>query len=1081
MVRIVVPSWTYAERTLSSIDIHPDGSRFVCGVNGTSGSSAKVTFWSMDPVRDAKVAASSQHPKILCEKDVPHTSINAVRWSSAGHLLASAEDEHVVIWCYSKSIESSFGSKVANVESWKYLHVMRGHNGNVFDVRWGPNDRFLASCSVDNKIIIWNAKNFPEMYKTLSGHTNFVKGLCWDPLGNFLASQSDDRTLRIWRTSDWGEEMKIWKPFARHHNMTHYLRCDWSPDAQYVVSTHAVNQEGPVAVICNRADKFSVKNDFVGHRKPVTCVRFHSRMIRIPKTGHLCCLLAIASKDRSVSFWLTGMSRAFLVYRELLDDEIVDISWAKDRFEFAACSLRGKIAFVLFSFSEIGQFISEEQQKQLLKKLFGEQMNVNIPAVVVQDPDLFPYLVTNGSTSSDKENVTSPPMPKSAQKRHNKSMAPQQATVSTTQIEIRSKDGKRRITPVCLNSLEQDTDEDEVVVPRPFRGIQSVINQQPSSARTPEGKGQNEFSSNAVSSTTSPGSPSTVVNTPMECDSPIVEVDINSLQLTTFASYQKSGKTDLKQISTTLPDDSAVSQKNDPINNRVVIQSHENQNVISRVSNENIAVSPDSSTVVTEKVPNQEVSTSDVNAVQSVPVVSADAGLELDKSKGQTVIDKSGKQSKKNKLANAKNSSEHRSLFQSQGMTAAKKRKRVVVFDDDDEDGALEGQAEGSEKLPKKGWKYYQSNNFIDDEYTEDEEESESGRNENERYSPVEVLDACSIRSTFTVTEHGFTLNVSNNVDLGHSAPLLHRVEYRKAGTDAPSFSMTFTSPVVAVTCSSRLLVMACADCTIHVHDHSGNLLMLPFITDAKIAKLCCEKEVVMAITCEVTVSVWDMAKRSSLLVNYQLTSLFQSSSVHLKAAYLTNSGQPIVVTTELKAYSFNSDFQTWVLIHEPKWSFARSVSLHSDSGLMKEVADLCSDGARDCSLLNAVNKARNFDPSAVAEAEKVTQEMNWKHCQMEEQFALSLGLASEFKKWFLKCVTELGYLGYEEALRKKLDDLVGNVTPELRDESPSEPDYISRLGLNKTELLRETLAIIAKNVTTQKIFSEYNQILKHI
>ena len=968
---------------------------------------------------------------------------------------------------------------------------MRGHTGNVFDVRWGPNDRFLASCSVDNKIIIWNAKNFPEVYRTLSGHTNFVKGLCWDPLGNFLASQSDDRTLRIWRTSDWGEEMKIWKPFARHHNMTHYLRCDWSPDAQYVVSTHAVNNEGPVAVICNRADKFSVRNDFVGHRKPVTCVRFHPSMVRIPKTGHVCCLLAIASKDRSVSFWLTGMSRAFLVYRELLDDEIVDISWAKDRFEFAACSLRGKIAFILFSFEEIGLLISQEQQKHLLKKLFGEQLNLNIPAVVVQDPDLFPYLVTNGSTCSDKENVTSPPTPKSSQKKFTKSLGPH-AIISTTQVEMRSKDGKRRITPVCLNSLEQDTDEDEVVVPRPFRGIQSVEdfqqrqNEQNGSSRTPDGKSYNEFSSNAVSSTTSPGLPSTSRNVPMECESPIEEVDINSLQVTTFSSYQKSAKVgSSKQVATTAPTETSMtSPKDDAIaNNDVAVLGQETRNdVRSVVSNENVAVSPDSSTVVTEKAPNLETCASVTNTA-SAAVISTEAHTDLEKAKNQTLVDKiSGKQviKKLAKVANLKNASEHRSLFQSQGLSAAKKRKRAVVFDDDDEEGnVLDGLLENGEKLTKKGWKYYQSRNNIDDEYTEDDEESEIAKNENERYSPVEVLEPCSVKSSFTVSEHGCILNVSNNVDLGHSAPLLHRVEYR--GT-CQIFSMTFTSPVVAVTCSKQLLVIACADCTIHVHDHSGKLLMLPFVTDAKIAKLCCEKEVVMSITCEVTVSVWNMSKKSSLLVNYQLTALFQSSSVHLKAAYLTDSGQPIVVTTELKAYSFNSDFQTWVLIHEPRWSFARNVSLQLESGLMKDITDLCSDGARDCSLLNAVNKARSFDPSVVAEAEKVTQEMNWKHCQMEEQFALSLGLASEFKKWFLKCATELGYLGYEEALRKKLDSLVGNVTPELSDNNPfSEPDSISRLGLNKTELLRETLAIIAKNVSTQKIFSEYNQILKHL
>lgn len=41
-------------------------------------------------------------------------------------------------------------------------------NGNFFffktdvmDVAWSPHDAWLASCSVDNTVVIWNAVKFP--------------------------------------------------------------------------------------------------------------------------------------------------------------------------------------------------------------------------------------------------------------------------------------------------------------------------------------------------------------------------------------------------------------------------------------------------------------------------------------------------------------------------------------------------------------------------------------------------------------------------------------------------------------------------------------------------------------------------------------------------------------------------------------------------------------------------------------------------------------------------------------------------------------------------------------------------------
>jgi len=55
------------------------------------------------------------------------------------------------------------------------------------------------------------------------------------------------------------------------------LRLDWSPDGQYVVSAHAMNNLGPTAQIIERGNQngWQTKRDFVGHRKAITVVVSH--------------------------------------------------------------------------------------------------------------------------------------------------------------------------------------------------------------------------------------------------------------------------------------------------------------------------------------------------------------------------------------------------------------------------------------------------------------------------------------------------------------------------------------------------------------------------------------------------------------------------------------------------------------------------------------------------------------------------------------------------------------------------------------------------------------------------------------
>lgn len=62
-----------------------------------------------------------------------------------------------------------------NVEAWKCIATLNSHTGDVLDLAWAPHDGWLASCSVDNTVIVWNTMKFPEKLAVLKGHTGLVK------------------------------------------------------------------------------------------------------------------------------------------------------------------------------------------------------------------------------------------------------------------------------------------------------------------------------------------------------------------------------------------------------------------------------------------------------------------------------------------------------------------------------------------------------------------------------------------------------------------------------------------------------------------------------------------------------------------------------------------------------------------------------------------------------------------------------------------------------------------------------------------------------------------------------------------
>ncbi|XP_018099608.1 protein HIRA isoform X2 [Xenopus laevis] len=470
-MKLLKPSWVnHNGKPIFSVDIHPDGTKFATGGQGQD--SGKVVIWNMPPMLKEEDEKNENIPKMLCQMDNHLACVNCVRWSNNGAYLASGgDDKLIMVWKRSGYIGPStvFGSssKLANVEQWRCLSILRSHSGDVMDVAWSPHDAWLASCSVDNTVVIWNALKFPEIISTLRGHSGLVKGLTWDPVGKYIASQADDHSIKVWRTMDWQLETSITKPFDECGGTTHVLRLSWSPDGHYLVSAHAMNNSGPTAQIIER-DGWKTNMDFVGHRKAVTVVKFNPKIFKkkqkngsSTKTSCPYCCCAVGSKDRSLSVWLTCLKRPLVVIHELFDKSIMDISWTLNGLGILVCSMDGSVAYLDFSQDELGDPLSEEEKNNIHQSTYGKSLAITtepqLPNTVIENPEMLKFQQRQQLQQDGEHMVQAQmeaPIHNMASMMNGESLEDIRKNLLKKQVETRTADGRRRITPLCIAQLD---------------------------------------------------------------------------------------------------------------------------------------------------------------------------------------------------------------------------------------------------------------------------------------------------------------------------------------------------------------------------------------------------------------------------------------------------------------------------------------------------------------------------------------------------------------------------------------------------------------------------------------------------
>lgn len=194
--------------------------------------------------------------------------------------------------------------------------------------------------------------------------------------------------------------------------------------------------------------------------------------------------MAVGSRDRSLSVWMTALQRPLVVIHDLFQDTILDLSWSTDQNILLACSTDGTVACLLFTSAELGTPLSEDDKNSLYQRMYGKSANIHMNEKTGKDMIVeYAELINNDNEKSNHscsnnktlaQDICSGGGVTTEISVQNNNLEMLSVTPSTVlpmpigvlspkpaihkQIETRTADGRRRITPMFI-PLSQELSE----------------------------------------------------------------------------------------------------------------------------------------------------------------------------------------------------------------------------------------------------------------------------------------------------------------------------------------------------------------------------------------------------------------------------------------------------------------------------------------------------------------------------------------------------------------------------------------------------------------------------------------------